>query len=354
MTSSVNALLVLAVAVLSVLLVLSIMHPVRSTSSSSLPLLAATCSDEDDLARRVSLAYNHEGHITPEGNGLFAVIDNVISPQDCKRLLESLPPQPYLIGESFSTLTFEDLGYEMEPDDLQFLLQIRNQVKNITERALGLCPNSTKIQYSGLRLRTKAEPWLTTHADKCYMDLGKNRSETTAACRSITRGDQPQPLRYTRKVSNVMFLNDEYEGGEFYIGDQITGKPKLVVQPKAGRLVAFTAGPECPHGSKPLIATESNPDPVRRILAMWYHMNETLPEETLPHITDEMRKTRERTKPFDFLQPKVEEMKKAAEEAAAAEDQKKKKEEEELAKVAAMNWADFEATSDQFASDEDL
>ena len=59
---------------------------------------------------------------------------------------------------------------------------------------------------------------MTPHADNAYPD------------------GSPHPVAY-RDFSGIIYLNDEYDGGEFYFTAVNT-----MIKPKAGMLLAFTAG----------------------------------------------------------------------------------------------------------------
>ncbi|KAF0305479.1 Prolyl 3-hydroxylase 2 [Amphibalanus amphitrite] len=67
-----------------------------------------------------------------------------------------------------------------------------------------------------------------------------------------------------RHFSAILYLNSDFDGGEFVFADIVSRKPTVRVQPRCGRLVAFSAGPENPHG---VLAVRRG---TRRALAMWF------------------------------------------------------------------------------------
>ncbi|XP_035664467.1 prolyl 3-hydroxylase 3-like [Branchiostoma floridae] len=92
--------------------------------------------------------------------------------------------------------------------------------------------------FAGETLRT--EPSHNVHVDKCelnYLDW---------SCRYQTELNQ-------RHYSAIMFLNDDFTGGQFFFAYRGNHTAQLTVQPKCGRLVAFSSGQENPHGVKAVL-----------------------------------------------------------------------------------------------------
>ncbi|KAA0185986.1 hypothetical protein HAZT_HAZT005329 [Hyalella azteca] len=75
-----------------------------------------------------------------------------------------------------------------------------------------------------------------------------------------------RPPAYTfRDYSAILYLNDDFEGGEFVFTDDPQAKAvQSSVTPKCGRMVAFSAGPENPHGVKAVRRGS------RCALALWF------------------------------------------------------------------------------------
>ncbi|XP_068220320.1 prolyl 3-hydroxylase 1-like isoform X2 [Palaemon carinicauda] len=94
------------------------------------------------------------------------------------------------------------------------------------------------------------------HADNCIL-------QESGVCLRI-------PPAYTfRDYSAILYLNEDFKGGEFVFTRDRTGAThEGMVQPKCGRMVAFSAGPENLHGVLPV--TEGS----RCAIGLWFTHNE--------------------------------------------------------------------------------
>ena len=96
-------------------------------------------------------------------------------------------------------------------------------------------------------MREKSDLSHEVHADNCTV--------TGAFC-------DPSPPAYSyRSVSALLYLSslhDQFEGGRFFFADRHPGgrafTPTTFVEPRCGRLLAFTSGPENLHGVMPVAA----------------------------------------------------------------------------------------------------
>ena len=243
------------------------------------------CSDFVDLETRVvrSLTSKKE-----ELNNLRGVLDDVISQDECHYLVNEINPDTFV-----SSLGYEDgsiynapVGYSgLDLKQLaskksyshngeeyyQRLLQIRERLRVETERALQMCPNTLYVHYTQLAVKTEGGKH-TAHADNCFYTI----KDGIESC--DTSKEHPWPMR---AAASILFLNDNFGGGEFYWADPRNGLPERRIQPKPGRMTYFTSGVENLHGALPVeeLQQEScstSPDtnqtfPTRRIvLAMWY------------------------------------------------------------------------------------
>ena len=97
------------------------------------------------------------------------------------------------------------------------------------------------------KVREKSDLSHEVHADNCTV--------TGAFC-------DPSPPAYSyRSVSALLYLSSihkQFEGGRFFFADRHPGgrafTPTSLVEPRCGRLLAFTSGPENLHGVMPLAA----------------------------------------------------------------------------------------------------
>ncbi|KAG1947792.1 prolyl 3-hydroxylase 3 [Pimephales promelas] len=90
------------------------------------------------------------------------------------------------------------------------------------------------------------------HVDNCILE-----PETRQCWREA-------PAFTHRDLSAVVYLNDDFEGGDFFFTDRDTKTVTAKVKPRCGRLVGFTSGPVNPHGVTAV--TEGR----RCALALWF------------------------------------------------------------------------------------
>ncbi|XP_070567070.1 prolyl 3-hydroxylase 1-like isoform X2 [Ptychodera flava] len=97
------------------------------------------------------------------------------------------------------------------------------------------------------------------HADNCWLDeAGKCYKE---------------PPAFTwRDYSAIMYLNSEFEGGEFIFA-KFNKTIEASVEPKCGRLVSFSAGKENLHGVKAILEGR------RCALALWFTLDKNHDEK---------------------------------------------------------------------------
>ena len=97
------------------------------------------------------------------------------------------------------------------------------------------------------KVREKSDLSHEVHADNCTV--------TGSLC-------DPSPPAYSyRSVSSLLYLSSlhkQFEGGRFFFADRHPGgrafTPTSLVEPRCGRLLAFTSGPENLHGVMPVAA----------------------------------------------------------------------------------------------------
>ncbi|XP_063956982.1 uncharacterized protein LOC129263352 [Lytechinus pictus] len=104
--------------------------------------------------------------------------------------------------------------------------------------------------YSSIRRKDLSHP---VHADNCQLDH-------KGYCHKRL------PAFVWRDWSAILYLNHDFEGGEFIFAN-FNNTPQAQVNPKCGRLVGFSAGSENLHGVKGVIHGR------RCALAMWYTLD---------------------------------------------------------------------------------
>uniref|UniRef100_H2ZT83 procollagen-proline 3-dioxygenase n=1 Tax=Latimeria chalumnae TaxID=7897 RepID=H2ZT83_LATCH len=77
-----------------------------------------------------------------------------------------------------------------------------------------------------------------------------------------------EPPAYTfRDYSAILYLNDDFEGGNFIFTELDAKTITAEVQPKCGRVVGFSSGSENPHGVKPVTKGQ------RCAVALWFTLD---------------------------------------------------------------------------------
>ena len=272
----------------------------------------SSCSDSADLHRRISEALTPEGRPTPSLNSLRGHVDNILSPDDCRFLQEAIPSSQYVVGSGYSDnqystsevgkrsniaglelsqLSNPETGFATKQDYERFL-KIREKILRETERSLGLCYGTLRVDFTHLTMKGKGGQH-SPHADNCFHYFEKGRPKIFP--------HKPHPYS-TRVAASIVFINDDrsFGGGEFYWADLETGNPAVLVKPKPGRMTFFTAGIENLHGALPVedvkdghvgetcnsnggtgdCKSETTP-PRRLYIAMWY-VDKTQPAEIVP------------------------------------------------------------------------
>ena len=94
------------------------------------------------------------------------------------------------------------------------------------------------------------------HADNCLL---KNKDTCI----------RESPAYVWRDYSAILYLNDDFQGGEFFFAeDRFIRAMDNVVSPRCGRMVAFSAGKENLHGVRGVLRGR------RCALALWFTQNE--------------------------------------------------------------------------------
>uniref|UniRef100_A0A4W4FM33 procollagen-proline 3-dioxygenase n=1 Tax=Electrophorus electricus TaxID=8005 RepID=A0A4W4FM33_ELEEL len=93
------------------------------------------------------------------------------------------------------------------------------------------------------------------HADNCLLDPEANEC-------------WKEPPAYTyRDYSALLYLNGDFDGGEFIFTEMDAKTVKASVKPRCGRMVGFSSGGENPHGVRAVTRGQ------RCALAMWFTLD---------------------------------------------------------------------------------
>ncbi|XP_060098737.1 prolyl 3-hydroxylase 2 [Heteronotia binoei] len=93
------------------------------------------------------------------------------------------------------------------------------------------------------------------HADNCLLDPEANEC-------------WKEPPAYTfRDYSALLYMNSDFEGGEFIFTEMDAKTVTASIKPKCGRMISFSSGGENPHGVKAVTKGQ------RCAVALWFTLN---------------------------------------------------------------------------------
>ncbi|XP_050584076.1 prolyl 3-hydroxylase 1-like isoform X1 [Bombus affinis] len=149
---------------------------------------------------------------------------------------------------------------QIKPEWLELLLEKTEQVRDHVERYFGLNHRHLYFTYTHLVCRTalpdspvdRDDLSHQVHADNCLL---KDRDVCL----------RESPAYIWRDYSAILYLNDDFQGGEFFFTkDRVVRTMDNVVSPHCGRIVAFSAGKENLHGVRGILRGK------RCALALWF------------------------------------------------------------------------------------
>ncbi|KAK3914415.1 Prolyl 3-hydroxylase 1 [Frankliniella fusca] len=196
------------------------------------------------------------------------VIDGLAEKTECERDGYNGNKSPHSPQETFEGVTLGKAALMMnfnliERSILQLFLNLSERGKNIIASYFRIPQKDLYFSYTHLVCRS-AKPGKSfnssqfsheIHADNCWM---------------LRDGDcvKAYPAYYWRDYSALLYLNDNFKGGDFFFSADMNGNHiQSSIQPKCGRLVGFSAGIENLHGVN---AVEQGS---RCALALWFTLS---------------------------------------------------------------------------------
>ncbi|CAD7690892.1 unnamed protein product [Nyctereutes procyonoides] len=227
------------------------------------------------LYENITFVYNSE-----QLNGTQRVLlDNVLSEEQCREL-HSVASGIMLVGDGYRGKTsphtpnekFEGatvlkalkFGYEgrVPLKSARLFYDISEKARKIVESYFML--NSTLyFSYTHMVCRTalsgqqdrRTDLSHPIHADNCLLDPEANEC-------------WKEPPAYTfRDYSALLYMNDDFEGGEFIFTEMDAKTVTASIKPKCGRMISFSSGGENPHGVKAVTKGQ------RCAVALWFTLN---------------------------------------------------------------------------------
>ncbi|XP_036415919.1 prolyl 3-hydroxylase 1 [Colossoma macropomum] len=207
------------------------------------------------------------------------LLDGVIADDECRELLRLSSaaaqkgdgyrgqPNPHSPSEMFQGVTVLralQLGQEgvFPLKSARLFFDLSEKVRKVVESYFSL-ESPLYFSYSHLVCRSAVEEKQDeredmshpVHADNCLLV-----SELNECIK--------EPPAYThRDYSAILYLNDDFEGGDFIFTELDAKTVTAVVKPQCGRVVAFGAGKENPHGVRAVTKGQ------RCAIALWFTLD---------------------------------------------------------------------------------
>uniref|UniRef100_A0A8C7ZCG0 procollagen-proline 3-dioxygenase n=1 Tax=Oryzias sinensis TaxID=183150 RepID=A0A8C7ZCG0_9TELE len=202
------------------------------------------------------------------------LLDKVISDDECRELQPALKgdgyrgrPSPHTPSETFQGVTVlkaVKFGQEgkVPLKSSRLFFDSSEKVRKVLESYFRL-ETPLYFSYSHLVCRSAIEEKQEgrtdlshpVHVDNCVLVSDVNECVK-------------EPPAYThRDYSAILYLNDDFEGGEFIFTELDAKTVTAEVRPQCGRVVGFGAGKENPHGVRAITKGQ------RCAVALWFTLN---------------------------------------------------------------------------------
>ncbi|XP_044146055.1 prolyl 3-hydroxylase 2 [Bufo gargarizans] len=219
-------------------------------------------------------------HTSEYLNGTQRVqLDNVITPEECEELHrvantitlagdgyrgKTSPHTPNEKFEGATVLKALTFGYEgrVPMKSARLFYDVSEKARHIVQSYFML--NSTLyFSYTHLVCRTALHGQQDNrndlshpiHADNCLLDPEANECW------------KESPAYTYRDYSALLYLNGDFDGGEFVFTEMDAKTVTASIKPKCGRLVGFSSGGENPHGVKAVTKGQ------RCAVALWFTLD---------------------------------------------------------------------------------
>ncbi len=157
----------------------------------------------------------------------FLIFENLVSKEECKRIIDSLEDDNYrakLIGKGLDEEIRKTIIHKPTPKIKEFFYKIFEKVKKETEDFFGVSfLKGSEIQI----LEYKEGGFYKCHADNAS-EIYKNG--VLVGYKEVVN----------RKLTTLFFLNDDFRGGEIeFCHLRFFDGKKVIFKPKAGMMIVF-------------------------------------------------------------------------------------------------------------------
>uniref|UniRef100_A0AAR2JUY5 procollagen-proline 3-dioxygenase n=1 Tax=Pygocentrus nattereri TaxID=42514 RepID=A0AAR2JUY5_PYGNA len=207
------------------------------------------------------------------------LLDGVITDDECRELLrlssvaaqkgdgyrgQQNPHSPSEMFQGVTVLKALQLGQEgvFPLKSARLFFDLSEKVQKVVESYFSL-ESPLYFSYSHLVCRSAIEEKQDEREDMSHPVHADN-------CLLISEHNEciKEPPAYThRDYSAILYLNDDFEGGDFIFTELDAKTVTAVVKPQCGRVVAFGAGKENPHGVRAVTKGQ------RCAIALWFTLD---------------------------------------------------------------------------------
>uniref|UniRef100_A0A8C4TGZ8 procollagen-proline 3-dioxygenase n=1 Tax=Erpetoichthys calabaricus TaxID=27687 RepID=A0A8C4TGZ8_ERPCA len=213
------------------------------------------------------------------------VLDGLLNNEECRTLLQLANiaaaagdgyrgrRSPHTPHENFQGLTLLraarlSLDGAINQSDIQLYLNATDRVRRLLQSYFN-SPTPLYFSFSHLVCRTaitgqqegRIDLSHPVHADNCLLDAESQECW------------KEPPAYIHRDLSAILYLNNDFEGGNLIFTARDGKTVTAEVSPHCGRLVAFTSGSQNPHGVRAVTSGQ------RCAVALWFTLDESRSDE---------------------------------------------------------------------------
>ncbi|XP_039619721.1 prolyl 3-hydroxylase 1 [Polypterus senegalus] len=213
------------------------------------------------------------------------VLDGLLNNEECRTLLQLANTaaaagdgyrgrrSPHTPHENFQGLTLLraarlSLDGAINQSDIQLYLNATDRVRRLLQSYFN-SPTPLYFSFSHLVCRTaitgqqegRIDLSHPVHADNCLLDAESQECW------------KEPPAYIHRDLSAILYLNNDFEGGNLIFTARDGKTVTAEVSPHCGRLVAFTSGSQNPHGVRAVTSGQ------RCAVALWFTLDESRSDE---------------------------------------------------------------------------
>ncbi|KAL1492863.1 hypothetical protein ABEB36_011041 [Hypothenemus hampei] len=235
-----------------------------------------------DIEKKINKSFHLTTNTTDLGGQHRFILDGIASLDDCKNIMyiansfmnvndgydlineTASPHTKYekFEGVTLSRITFLTYISLLQPKYLTLILDITKEMRKTLVEKFNI-KRPLYFSFTHLVCRTALPGYTKNRTDFSH----KIHSDNCNLLQDNTCEKKP-PAFFWRDYSAILYLNQDFEGGNFMFASDLTGNTiQSIITPQCGRMVGFSAGKENLHGVSAVTKGK------RCALAVWFTMN---------------------------------------------------------------------------------